>query len=95
VKRACSKRGCWMELVPNEASNALGCRVKFKDYGFLVPTDSAGSSARLEGTVLVTKVKKAAVDHYEQEGAQFPKKAADGSANEVRFVATGVELTRS
>jgi hypothetical protein len=30
----------------------------------------------------------------ESEGAKFPEKAADGSAREVRLVATGVEMWR-
>ena len=33
------------------------------------------------------------VDHLEAEGASFAK-AADGTAREIRIVATGVELTR-
>ncbi len=94
VKRACSRKGCWMELSTNAEKGSGGCRVKFKDYGFFVPTDAQGSSARLEGLVQVTTVEKAAVEHYESEGATFPAKAADGTAKEVRLVATGVELTR-
>jgi hypothetical protein len=31
----------------------------------------------------------------EAEGGEFLHKAADGSAQEVRFIATGVELWRS
>jgi hypothetical protein len=31
----------------------------------------------------------------EEEGGKFPRKAPDGSAEEVRFVASGVELWRS
>src|SRR5215216_2672944 len=49
VRRACAKRGCWMELAPSETG--AGLRVTFKDYGFFVPVDSAGSTARVEGVV--------------------------------------------
>jgi len=94
VQRACSRRGCWMEITPNAEANATGCRVTFKDYGFLVPTDAQGSTARLSGTVQVTVIPAAAVAHYESEGGTFKNKQADGSAREVRIVATGVELTR-
>lgn len=94
VKRACSRKGCWMELAVDATKESVGCRVKFKDYGFFVPTDAQGSEARLEGLVQVTTVEPNAVLHYESEGATFPSKAPDGSAKEVRFVATGVELTR-
>lgn len=94
VRKACSRKGCWMELAQSAAQGGPGCRVKFKDYAFFVPTDAAGASATLEGLVEVTTVKKEAVEHYESEGATFVQKAQDGSAQEVRIVATGVELTR-
>jgi len=34
------------------------------------------------------------VAHLESEGGNFPRKNADGSVNELRLVATGVELWR-
>ncbi len=94
VRRACSRRGCWMELAASADPSSPSCRVTFKDYGFFVPTDSAGSSARLEGTLTVRHVAPKLVEHLESEGARFGEKAPDGSAEEVRFVATGVELLR-
>ncbi len=94
VRRACSRKGCWMELSTSKDAAAPGCRVTFKDYGFFVPTDSAGSSARVEAAVEVARLEPSHVAHLEREGATFAKKAADGSAQEVRLVATGVELWR-
>jgi hypothetical protein len=94
VRRACSKKGCWMELATSKDPGAPGCRVTFKDYGFFVPLDSAGAMARLEGTVTLRRVEQKLVSHLEAEGATFASKAADGTADEVRILATGVELTR-
>ena len=94
VRAACTRKGCWMELAPSADKGAQGCRVRFKDYGFFVPTNSAGSVARVEGMVAVRTVPPAEVAHYESEGASFPKKAKDGSAIEVSMTATGVELSR-
>ncbi len=95
VRRACSRKGCWMEIATAKDDAAPGCRVTFKDYGFFVPTDSQGADARVQGLVEVTEVPKSRVDHLEGEGAKFAHKNADGSATEVRIVATGVELRRS
>jgi hypothetical protein len=95
VRRACERKGCWMELATDSAEGAKACRVRFKDYGFFVPTDSAGAQATLEGSVEVRKVSSGRVRHLENEGAVFTSKNEDGSANEVQIVATGVELTRS
>jgi len=91
VKAACTKKGCWMELGDAGGRKA---RVTFKDYGFFVPLDSTGSRARLEGVVEVKTLDKKQVEHLEAEGGKFPTKAADGSAREVRLVASGVELWR-
>ena len=94
VRQACTKKGCWMELSAGKDTKAKGCRVKFKDYGFFVPLDSAGSTARLAATASIKVVSKEHVDHYEAEGGTFSDKNPDGTANEIQLVATGVELTR-
>ena len=94
LRRVCSAMGCWMELAESPAADAPACRVIMKNHSFFVPTDSAGSSARVEGSLDVRRIEPAQVAHMESEGAQFPNKAPDGSAEEVRFVAKGVELWR-
>lgn len=90
VQRACSNKGCWMEI--GEGPDA--CRVTFKDYAFFVPTDSAGAHAKIQGKLDTRQVEAAAVAHLEAEGARFNHKNADGSAVEVRMIASAVELVR-
>jgi hypothetical protein len=94
VRAACTRRGCWMELSEAADPAAPGCRVTFKDYGFFVPTDSAGSRARVEAKIETKLIKPELVAHLESEGAKFAEKSADGSAQEVRLIATGVEMWR-
>jgi len=88
VRRACSQMGCWMELAPAEGGQ--GVRVTFKDYGFFVPTDSAGAKARVQGTVKVAQLSPEQAEHLRAEGGSMPA----GAQREVRLVATGVELRR-
>ncbi len=95
ARRVCERKGCWMELATGAEPNAESCRVRFENYGFFVPTDSAGSQITLEGKVEVRKVSAGRVRHLENEGAVFASKNEDGSANEVQIVATGVELLRN
>lgn len=90
VQRACTSKGCWMEV--GEGDEA--CRVTFKDYSFFVPTDSAGARARIQGKLATRVVEAAAVQHLEAEGARFNNKKPDGSATEVRLIASAVELVR-
>lgn len=94
VRSACTRRGCWMEVAEGGDPQLPGCRVTFKDYGFFVPTDSAGATAKVQGTLGVNTLPPERVAHLESEGGQFPRKNADGSVDELRLVATGVELRR-
>ncbi|HEX8475802.1 MAG TPA: DUF4920 domain-containing protein [Pyrinomonadaceae bacterium] len=91
VERVCQKQGCWMELAPEKG--AAGVRVTFKDHGFFVPFKSSGYRARAEGEFSVNVLSKEDADHYESDGAKI-KRNDDGTANEITFLATGVELRK-
>jgi hypothetical protein len=99
VRSACTNRGCWLELAEGAPGGAArkdtpGCRVTFKDYGFFIPTNSAGARAKVQGTFELATVSAERVRHMESEGATFGTKQPDGTARELRLVATGVELWR-
>ena len=91
ITTACERKGCWMQLKPADGDQNV--RVTFKDYAFFVPLDSKGMKARAEGVTTVKKLSKQEADHLVEEGAKL-KRNEDGSAIEVSFVASGVELTR-
>jgi hypothetical protein len=94
VRKACENKGCWLELSASREDEGQGARVTFKDYAFFVPLDAAGSLAKLDGLVEAQVVPSGHVEHYESEGAHFADKQPDGSAREVRIVATGIQLWR-
>jgi hypothetical protein len=94
VRQVCQRRGCWLELATDMTPNAPGCRVLLKGHAFFVPIDSAGAVARLAGSVEVQTIAAAQVAHMEEEGGRFANKHPDGTASEVRIVASGVELAR-
>jgi hypothetical protein len=89
IAASCTNKGCWMQLVPEEGKD--GVRVTFKDYGFFIPLQAKGMHAKAEGVAVVKKLSKADADHLIAEGAKL-KRNEDGTANEVSFVANGVEL---
>ena len=91
IAQACSRKGCWMELVP--AAGSRGMRVTFKNYGFFVPLDAKGMAARAEGVTNVKTLSRKEADHLAEEGAKLTRNA-DGTAREVSFVANGVELRK-
>jgi len=88
----CQKKGCWMEVVSEPGKQ--GIRVTFKDYGFFVPMDAGGMVVRAEGMIEIKTLDKEYVDHLAEEGASI-KRNPDGTATEIGFVATGVELRKS
>jgi hypothetical protein len=90
VNRVCKKEGCWMEIAP--AADVQSIRVTFKNHAFFVPKDADGLKFRAAGEFTIRKLDKETVAHLvKEDGAQI-KTNPDGTADEVTFVATGVEL---
>jgi hypothetical protein len=80
-----------MQIAPE--SGMAGIRVTFKDHSFFVPKDSGSMKFKAEGEFSVKVLDRAQVDHLIEDGAKIERKA-DGTADEIRFVATGVELRK-
>jgi Domain of unknown function (DUF4920) len=91
ITRECTEKGCWMQVAPT--ADAHGMRVTFKDYAFFIPQSMIGRRARMHGITKVTTHSKASADHLIGEGAKLARNA-DGTATEVAFEASGVELHR-
>jgi hypothetical protein len=91
IEKSCTAMGCWMELAP--AAGKKSIRVTFKDEEFAIPLTAKGMQARAEGVTKIHKLSKEEADHLTSDGVTL-KRNEDGTADEVSFVATGVELTR-
>jgi hypothetical protein len=91
VSEVCQMKGCWMALVPQGSSAKI--RVTFKDYGFFVPKDARGCTARIEGAFNRRVLSKDEADHLEGEGVKLDR-LPDGTATEISFIASGAELRR-
>jgi hypothetical protein len=90
VTRVCQAEGCWMEIGPKSKGDG-SIRVTF-DHKFAVPKDSSTMNFRAEGTLKVKTLSKEAVEHLVKDDGAKIKTNPDGTANEVTFLATGVEL---
>lgn len=91
VERVCQAEGCWMQIVPDAGAEAGAVRVTF-DHKFSVPKDSAKMKFRAEGTFSVKTLSKETVEHLVKEDGAKIKTNPDGTADELAFLATGVEL---
>ena len=90
VRRVCQAEGCWMEIGP-KAEGDGSVRVTF-DHKFTVPKDGAQMNFRAEGTLKVKTLSKETVEHLVKDDGAKIKAKPDGTADEVSFLATGVEL---
>lgn len=91
VERVCQMEGCWMQIVPDAGAESGAVRVTF-DHKFSVPKDSAKMRFRAEGTFSVKTLSKETVEHLVKEDGAKMKTNPDGTADELAFLATGVEL---
>ena len=65
IKEVCSKKGCWMRIqLPDEEE----LMVRFKDYGFFVPTDATGEVI-IKGEAFKAQISVADLQHYAQDAA--------------------------
>ena len=90
VRRVCQAEGCWVEIGP-QAGGEGGVRVTF-DHKFTIPKDAAPMNFRAEGTLKLKTLSKEVVEHLVKDDGARIKTNPDGTANEVTFLATGVEL---
>ncbi|MFP6687567.1 MAG: DUF4920 domain-containing protein, partial [Polyangiaceae bacterium] len=87
VKSVCKKVGCW--LILEEGNQEV--RIFTKDYGFVVPTDIAGRSAEVEGSLRAKKLSRKFAEHLAEDEGKDPK-AAKLPTREYIMTATGVKL---
>ena len=90
VTRVCQAEGCWLELGPKSKGEG-SIRVTF-DHKFAVPKDASSMNFRAEGVVKIKKLSKEKVEHLVKDDGAKIKTNPDGTADEVTFLATGVEL---
>lgn len=84
----CQRKGCWTVVRDGTAQ----VRVRFKDYGFFLPTDATGREAYVEGLAKVVTLSKKDARHYESESRNGDPGSITGPVREVAFTASGVRL---
>ncbi len=68
VITSCTKKGCWMDV---KLPDGGAMKVRFKDYGFFVPTHGLeGRQAILEGSGTKEVIDVATLRHYAQDAGK-------------------------
>lgn len=73
IKDVCQKKGCWMNLSLNDEKNTF---VRFKDYGFFMPMNAAGSEAIVAGKAFISVESVDELKHYAKDAGKS-KEAID------------------
>jgi hypothetical protein len=91
VNRVCQKEGCWMEISPDGGEAGAIVRVSF-DHKFSVPKDADRMKFRAEGVFSLKTLSREHVEHLVKDDGAKIRTNPDGTADEISFLATGVEL---
>jgi hypothetical protein len=89
ITECCQKKGCWMEV---DLGNGQAMHVKFKDYGFFVPMNSAGRPSILEGVAKVDTLSVEWLRHQAEDAGKTAEEIAAITEPKVTvsFLASGV-----
>jgi hypothetical protein len=72
VKEVCQNKGCWMKMDMGEEQ----AMVRFKDYGFFMPKDLAGTEVIVEGYAFVDEMSVEDQRHYAEDAGKSPEEIA-------------------
>lgn len=94
VQQVCEVKGCWMTM---DLADGSKMRVRFKDYGFFVPTTSAHKIAYMEGIAKVDTTSVEDQRHYAMDGGMSEEEAIASITEPkvgISFEASGVVLAQ-
>lgn len=89
IEECCQKKGCWMKVATEDGETM---RVSFKDYGFFVPLDAAGSTMTMKGVATYDTIDVDFLKHL-AEDANATQEEIDAITEPelaITFEATGV-----
>lgn len=64
IQEVCAKKGCWMNVDLAEDKSAF---IRFKDYGFFMPLNAAGSEVVVEGKAFMDIVSVEDLKHFAKD----------------------------
>lgn len=89
IVQTCAKKGCWMEVATGDDT----LFVKFKDYGFFVPTEGVeGKIVTMRGVASLDTVSVEELQHFAEDAGKSAEEIAAITQEQykVRFTADGL-----
>jgi len=96
VEGVCQVKGCWMNLVPTDGSDAGSIFVKFTDYAFFMPLDLAGKEVIVDGKAYKEVTSVDELRHYAEDEGKSAEEIAliTEPEEELKFMADGVIILK-
>lgn len=93
VSEVCQVKGCWMDIVSDDASKPA-MKVKFKDYAFFMPKDLAGKQVVVNGYAFTEVTSVEELKHMAEDAKKSKEEIEKitAPAKELKFMASGVEI---
>lgn len=91
IDAVCQKKGCWIKVPLDDKKQSF---VKFKDYAFFMPMNSAGSEVILNGKAFKNEISVKELQHYAKDAGKSEEEIAKITEPKVTysFLADGVLL---
>ena len=90
INKVCQMDGCFFTAIDGEFT----ARVTFKDYGFVIPTNSTGKEVFLEGILSKKIISEKQAKHFAEDLGEEPEKIV-GEQVEDSIIATSVLIPKS
>ncbi|MBO0321954.1 DUF4920 domain-containing protein [Muricauda sp. CAU 1633] len=89
IKEVCQVKGCWMNITLDSGDEVF---VRFKDYGFFVPTDATEKTVFMNGLAFLEEMSVEDQKHYAKDSGASEEEIAQikEPAHILRFEADGV-----
>ena len=93
VREVCQSKGCWMKV---ELPNGESMRVTFKDYGFFMPKDLAGTSVIMNGIAKKEETDVETLKHFAEDAGKSKEEIEkiNKPKMDYKFVASGVKVVK-
>lgn len=90
IQEVCQKKGCFFIARDGDST----ARVRFQDYAFFIPTDSAGKTVKLAGTLERAELTPEQAAHYADDLGQEAE-AGRMADFEYQIMATSVRIPKA
>lgn len=92
VVEVCLKKGCFMKV--EREGSAEPIMVRFKDYGFFVPSDIVGKTVLLDGEAKVKETTVEQLKHFAEDAGKSAEEISkiNSAKSDIEIIAVGVRI---